>query len=358
MQNNKKIRKYILHYYRLNKRKLPWREIGNKLQNPYYTLVAEIMLQQTRVDTVKNYYLKFLSKWPSINLFSKANQSEVLTFWSGLGYYRRALNLHKTANLIVKNYKGIVPDEYLTLKKLPGIGDYTASAIIGFAYGKYSIIIDTNIKKFLSRVYGLSEEQITSKKKIYELAVNLFPKRKSGDFAQAIMDFSSDICTNTNPKCFICKINSNCNYKKGEIKKKLITKPAKKKMYSVVYFYIYKRKYFLLRKKPLNTILGGLYEVPGSNWLKIKTEEKDNILEPYSFLKYDKLYVRKLIKHEFTHITLYTNVIILEVFDKKFRKNSSLEPRWFRVEELNKYPVSSLTKKIVNYSFSKLLDLK
>ena len=358
MQNNKEIRKHILHYYKLNKRKLPWREIGNKLQNPYYTLVAEIMLQQTRVDTVKSYYTKFLSKWPSIKLLSQAKQSEVLTFWSGLGYYRRAVNLHKAAKLIVKNHEGIVPDEYLKLKKLPGIGEYTASAIIGFAYGKYSIIIDTNIKKFLSRVYGLSGEQISSKKKMYELAINLFPKKKSGDFAQAVMDYASNICTNTNPKCLICKINSNCSYKNDEKKKRINSRPSKEKQYSVVYFYIYKKKYFLLRKRPLNIILGGLYEVPGSNWTKIKIKNQNDILNPYSFREYEKLFEEKYIKHDFTHITLYTNVIILRVYEKNFKKNCLLEPKWFSVEELNYHPVSSLTKKIVNYSFSRLLALK
>ena len=360
MEKNKKIRKFIIHYYKKNKRKLPWREIQGKLQNPYYTLIAEIMLQQTRVDTVRNYYKNFLLKWPTINSLSSANQSDILTYWSGLGYYRRAINLHNTAKLIVKEHNSIIPNDYLTLIKMPGIGDYTAAAILGFAYGKYSIIIDTNIRKFLSRIYGLKSEQLSNKKIIFSLASGLFPKIKSGDFAQAIMDYSSDICKSKKPKCKVCKINSYCNYKNIDEKNELKIKVPKQKMYCVSHFYLYKNTYFLLRKKPLNLILGGMYEVPGSVWCKSKISNDNYAFNFNDLKKYDKIPLEKIIRHDFTHITLYSNVIIIKVISKKFKisEPGTQDIKWFKLGDLKSYPIPSLTKKIIDYSFSALSDLK
>lgn len=356
MQKYKLIQKLILHYYKTNKRELPWRVTSGKLQNPYYTLISEIMLQQTRVDTVKNYYIKFLKRWPTLYSLSRAKLSEVLTYWSGLGYYKRAINLHRTAKLIQKNHQGKIPNDFESLKKLPGIGDYTASAILGFAYGQYSIIIDTNIKKFLFRIFGVNKNQLTNKKIMYSIAKSLFPKKKSGDFAQAIMDFSSDICTNRKPKCNICKIKKYCSYKENEE----ITNNKKKEkriLYSNSYFFICKN-YFLLRKKPLKSILGGLYEVPCSDWIEKKIYNNSYNPSTNKFYKYEKLLCKNPVKHEFTHIILYSNVIIFKVLNDKKSINTDKNERWFTVKDLQNNPVSSLTKKIVSYSFKILLDLK
>ena len=356
MQKYKLIQKHILHYYKINKRDLPWREKSGELQNPYCTLISEIMLQQTKVETVKVYYIKFLKKWPTLYSLSRAKLSEVLTYWSGLGYYRRAINLHKTAKLIEKNYQGKVPNDFESLKKLPGIGDYTAAAILGFAYGQYSIIIDTNIKKFLFRIFGINKDQFTNKKKIYSIAKILFPKKKSGDFAQAIMDFSSDICTNRKPKCDICKIKKYCAYIENEevINNK---KKEKKILYNTSYFFICKN-YFLLRKKPLKSLLGGLYEVPCSDWTEKKIYNYSYSPSTNKFHKYEKLVAENTVKHEFTHLILYSTVIIFKVLSDKRFININKKEKWFTVKDLQNNPVSSLTKKIVSYSFKILPDLK
>ena len=158
MKHVTKIKNKILSYYIDNKRPLPWRTKDDNDQNPYYTLVSEIMLQQTQVKTALEYYNKFILKWPNIESLSRANVDEVLVMWSGLGYYSRAKNLLKTAKIIQKQYNSKIPNNRENLLKLPGIGDYTASAIMSFAFGKYAIILDTNIKRFLIRIFGLHSQ--------------------------------------------------------------------------------------------------------------------------------------------------------------------------------------------------------
>ena len=161
------------------------------------------MLQQTRVKAVLNYYKVFLIKFPNIRSLALAREKDILIAWAGLGYYRRAINLHKTAKVIFKEYDGIIPSEKIVLRKLPGIGEYTSAAIASFAYGKEELVIDTNVERFIKRIFNLQDDRARGNK-IKELGEKLFPKRKRGDFAQAIMDFSNDYCTKLNPKCKIC----------------------------------------------------------------------------------------------------------------------------------------------------------
>ena len=194
----------ILAYYENNKRDLPWRTKQDNNQNPYLTLVSEIMLQQTQVNTVLGYYEKFIKKWPNLNSLAKADIEDVLTMWSGLGYYSRAKNLLKAAQIISEKHNGVIPNKFEDLIRLPGIGQYTASAIISFAFGGYSVVMDTNIKRFIIRVNGLNKKEILNNRKVNEIGKQMFPKSNSGKYAQAIMDFSSDICTKRNPSCSKC----------------------------------------------------------------------------------------------------------------------------------------------------------
>ena len=226
-KKNSIIRKKILAYYENNKRDLPWRTEQDNNQNPYFTLVSEIMLQQTQVNTALVYYEKFIKKWPNLNSLALANIEDVLTIWAGLGYYSRAKNLLKAAKIISEKYNGIIPDKYEDLICLPGIGEYTASAIISFAFGKFSVVIDTNIRRFIIRINGLSNNDMVNKLKFNNIGKKMFPKSNSGKFAQAIMDFSSDICTKINPSCTKCFLKNDCkfdlslekNYKRKKSKK-------------------------------------------------------------------------------------------------------------------------------------------
>ena len=161
----KAIQRKMKQYYSKKRRLLPWRAKKGENQNPYQTLISEIMLQQTRVNTVLKYFKKFLKKFPNLKMLALASNEEVLKSWSGMGYYRRAINLHKTAKIILKDYNGIIPSEKNKLLNFPGIGDYTSAAISCFAYGKDEIVIDTNVERFITRIHNFDYKKIDKKKK-------------------------------------------------------------------------------------------------------------------------------------------------------------------------------------------------
>ena len=344
----KTIQRKMKQYYSKKRRLLPWRAKKGENQNPYQTLISEIMLQQTRVNTVLKYFKKFLKKFPNLKMLALASNEEVLKSWSGMGYYRRAINLHKTAKIILKDYQGIIPSEKKKLINLPGIGDYTSAAIASFAYGKDEIVIDTNVERFITRIYNIEYKKIDKKKK-EELAKNIFPKFNKGDFAQAIMDFSNDYCIKLNPKCDICVIKKLCNYKKAEnIKKIKITKNRK---YCTSYFLFKKNKLFFVRQRPINQILGGLYEIPSTEWTEKKKQNK-NLFE--SLTKSNNIVLNKSIKHEFSHFVLFSKVMIIKINNSV---EFEVEGEWVSEQEFAELPLSSLAKKIVDYSLEALASL-
>ncbi len=342
MKHSKIITKKILLYYKYNKRDLPWRTKEDNNQNPYFTLISEIMLQQTQVKTAISYYEKFIKKWPNVDSLSKANLDEVLTMWSGLGYYNRAKNLLNTAKLIKNKYNGLIPDKKHILLTLPGIGEYTSAAILSFSFGEYAIAMDTNIKRFISRIFGSEINIKKNEKDFYALASKVFPKTNSGKFAQAIMDFSSDICKKRKPDCIRCFLSSYCKY--DEKNEKNEKKVNLKKKFSVVLFYFHKNQFFL-KKRAVHKLLGGLYEVPGLEWT-------DNTWPKIPKKFYGSEVLPKVLKYKFSHIELKTKIISINILNKNLKKNGI----WIKKQELEKIPVSSLTKKIINYSikFKKL----
>ena len=331
----------ILAYYRDNKRPLPWRTNQDNNQNPYHTLVSEVMLQQTQVKTALNYYKRFISKWPTIEKLANAEVEEVLVMWSGLGYYNRAKNLLKTAKTILNKYNKIIPSNKEHLLKLPGIGDYTAAAIRSFAFGKHEVALDTNVKRFIVRVYGLNKTISSNKKEMALYGLKVFPKNKSGRFAQALMDFASAVCTKVNPSCQSCSIRQNCKYSvKSKEKPQNVNVKLVKKKFSIVQLYLFKNKYFFLKKRPINKMLGGLYEVPGSEW-KLDTWP----IFPKNFK--EKHIIPGVVNYKFSHFELKTRVILINLKLKSLKEENGI---WISKEELGEIPISSLTKKIITYS--------
>ena len=336
-KKNRFIREQILAYYKNNKRDLPWRTKQDNNQNPYFTLVSEIMLQQTQVSTALSYYEKFIKKWPNLNSLAQANIEDVLTVWSGLGYYSRPKNLLKAAKIISEKHNGIIPDMYEDLICLPGIGEYTASAIVSFAFGKFSVVIDTNIKRFIARVNGLNKNDLVNKTKFNEIAKKMFPKSNSGKFAQAIMDFSSDICTKRNPSCVTCFLKNNCKFDLS-LDESYERKKVKKK-FSLVFFYSFNNKYFFLKKRTITGTLGGMYEVPGTVW-QFKSWPKP----PVKFKSTSTL--SKVIRYKLSNTNLQTKVYKVNVKDKNEIKESGI---WVSKSDLEGLPLSVLTKKIISY---------
>ena len=199
--------KIILKWYDKEKRNLPWRESDKNIIDVYKVWISEIMLQQTTVSVVIPYFQRFILRFPDINILAKAKIEDVLTYWAGLGYYSRARNLHKCAKNIVENYNSIFPEKYETLINLPGIGDYTASAICAIAYNQHEVAVDVNVKRVISRI---NNKQNLSNIEIKKLAKKILSLERSGDFNEAIMDLGSKICKAKDPKCTICPLNKIC----------------------------------------------------------------------------------------------------------------------------------------------------
>ena len=199
----------LLEWYDYNARAMPWRVPPEKrlkgvLPNPYHVWLSEIMLQQTTVASVKSYFIKFITKWPTIFDLANARDEEIMGAWAGLGYYARARNLLKCARVIVKESDGEFPKTSEALLKLPGVGPYTAAAIASIAYDIPETVVDGNVERVISRIFNIHTKLPKAKKELAFLAKQLTPTIRSGDYAQAIMDLGATICKPTSPKCNIC----------------------------------------------------------------------------------------------------------------------------------------------------------
>ena len=221
--------KKILNWYDNNKRSLPWRKKFSQVKREYYTLVSEFMLQQTQVTTVIPYFDNFIKDIPNISSLAKINENKLLKYWEGLGYYSRVKNLKKTAQILVKNFNGRLPSTIDELNLLPGIGEYTANAIMAIGFNKPFIPLDGNIERVIKRLLNLklisqvSKEKLIKKKKIFGTSV------RSCDYAQALMELGALICRPKNPLCNQCPIIKNCkSFKNNDFR---IVKDRKKKDY-------------------------------------------------------------------------------------------------------------------------------
>lgn len=319
----------ILFWASSNNRNLPW-----KTSDPYKIWVSEIILQQTQVKQGLPYYQKFIERFPSVISLAEANLDEVYNYWKGLGYYSRARYLHETAEIIVEQHQGIFPRTSAQLKKLKGIGDYTARAIASFAFNEAIGVLDGNVHRVLSRYFGIHKTmEKSADKHYYQMLANaLVPSQSSsGIYNQAIMDFGALLCTPRLPDCDQCPLQSQCAaFKKNKVE---ILPPVKKKIPVKQRFFIYflvqnKHGDILIAQRDLKDIWAKLYELPGIEIFKESQllEETDhnptqlgiethNISERLSFSP---------IKHQLSHQTLYIRFERINcqefVFGSRFRK--------------------------------------
>ncbi len=249
---NQNIPKKILHWYDNNKRVLPWRKQVSKKQTQYFTLVSEFMLQQTQVKTVIPYFNNFINKIPSFKKLANVGDAKLMKCWEGLGYYSRARNLKKTAKKIIKEFNENLPESVDQLKSLPGIGDYTSTAIMAIVFNQQFIPLDGNVERILKRVFYLKNEKEISKDNLLKKKSFFGKSNRSSDYAQAIMEIGALICKPTNPLCGECPISKNCiAYKKKDFDIK-----SKNKFNKVKYFeadiYKNKNRYLLIKNKKFN----------------------------------------------------------------------------------------------------------
>ena len=327
----------LLNWYSKNKRQFPWR-VKKNIRNPYYVWISEIMLQQTNANTVINYYKKFISNWPTIYSLSKAKLDSVLFQWQGLGYYNRAINLHKTAKIICKKFNGKIPRNYDALIQLPGIGEYTANAIMAIAYNKNTIGIDVNIKRVISRLYNLN---LDNKSEISKKIHTLLPINECSNFMQALMDLGSEIWKKKSVNCAICPIKKNCHFynEKKEINFDVLK--DKKRKFLFVYLIKYKNQ-IILKKRRKTKFLHGLMEIP-NNLLNNKTSlEKAKESAP---LNLDWEVIPGKLTSKISNFELEIRFFGAHVKKKITLKNAI----WVKKNEIQKIPISSLMRNILYY---------
>lgn len=293
----KQFRQTLIDWFNNEKRDLPWRHT----RDPYKIWVSEVMLQQTRVDTVIPYYNRFIDRFPTPESLAYANEEELLKMWEGLGYYSRARNLQAGVREVVETYNSVVPNNRPDISKLKGVGPYTAGAILSIAYNQPEHAVDGNVMRVLSRVLHIYDDIALPKtKKVFEEAVSeLIDSQNPSAFNQGLMELGALICTPTSPKCLLCPVRDTCAaFEEGD-QQQLPIKSKKvkmKNMYYQVYVVRDEKGNYLLEKRPAEGLLAGMWQFP------IIEREKENLMEKYGVEIECTMPVQKF-KHVFSHLT-------------------------------------------------------
>ena len=317
------ITKKILKWYDLNKRSLPWRKKVSLKKKQYYTLISEFMLQQTQVSTVIPFFNRFIKSVPNLEILSKINETKLIKLWEGLGYYSRARNLKKTAQIIIKNFYGKLPNNFEDLLTLPGVGNYTANAILAIAFNKPNIPVDGNIERVLKRYLYLRKEKEIQKDNLDQKKTIFGTTLRSSDYAQALMELGALICKPINPICNQCPIRKNCkSFKKKDF---TLTKNIKRN----------KDKYFIVK----------VYK-KDQRYLLIKNT-KFNFLKNLSIFPMEELSNPKNFNENLNFKMSNMNMNIKIQYSKDNQKFSSAY--WFDRKKIDSYILPTFTKKVVQY---------
>ncbi len=332
----------LLSWYACNQREFPWRATAGETPDVYRVWLSEIMLQQTGTATVISYFNKFTTLWPNVHALASAHLDEVLTAWAGLGYYARARNLHRCAQIISTEMNGKFPREISELLKLPGIGPYTAAAITAIAYNEASPVLDGNIERVISRLYAVTSPLPGSRAELRSLSMALIKCAHPGDMAQAMMDLGAEICTPRGPDCMRCPWQKQCRAYAQDIAASL---PVKNKRAPVptnlgaIFWLTRKDGAVLLRRRPERGLLGGMMEFPGTPWNETTRD----------FMSYVPANGRwKLlsgtVRHVFTHFKLE-----LTVYAGRISDISSVDGFWVQPEEFHEYALPTLMRKVADH---------
>ena len=334
----------LLAWYDVHRRTLPWRAPAGKRADPYRVWLSEIMLQQTTVQAVGSYYRKFLERWPDVKALAAAKQDDVLAAWAGLGYYARARNLHAAAKVVAKELGGAFPKTAEALRELPGVGAYTSGAIAAIAYDERQAAMDANAERVIARLYAIETPMPRAKKQIYERGQALVPER-AGDFAQALMDLGSAICTPKLPACKNCPLNADCLGRKRGIQETLpvkapkMVRPLKRGAAFVVQD---KTGAVLLRKRPDKGLLASMLEPPLGPWTE-KFPSASAALKQAPFAA-DWKKRAGVVRHGFTHFELE-----IEVYAAALSKRPKTEGQWTPAEKLRDVALPTVMRKIVEH---------
>lgn len=323
-----------------NQRKLPWRENSS----PYGVWVSEVMLQQTQVKTVIPYYLKFMATYPAVQDLAQEDLEPILKVWEGLGYYARARNLHKAAQIVVRDMNGQVPDNFTSFLSLPGVGDYIASAVQSIAFGGVHAVVDGNVKRVLARLFCLDTpvNQGNAHKTFKSMATRLLDESDPGNFNQAIMELGALVCTPKSPDCNHCPLAGNCQAFDLDQTEQFPTRIKKKKVptHHIAVGIVRKNDRVLITKRKLDGLLGGLWEFPGG-----KVEKKESadaacvreIMEETGIHATTTAFLTR-INHAYTHFRIEMDVFYCNYISGRVNLNGPIDHKWVKIKDLSQYP--------------------
>lgn len=332
----------LLAWYDRARRDLPWRAAPGVRPDPYRVWLSEVMLQQTTVAAVMFYFDRFLARWPDVAALAAAPLDAVLAEWQGLGYYARARNLKRCAETVARDLGGRFPDSAEGLRRLPGIGPYTAAAIAAIAHDEAATVVDGNVERVIARLFAVSDPLPGSKPQLRALAATLTPAARAGDYAQAMMDLGATICTPRNPRCDACPVASSCAALRADIAARLparMRKAPRPVRRAVAWLAFDRNGAVLLRRRPEQGLLGGMWEVPSSDWT---TDGAFDAPPPVAA----RWHVAGTVAHVFTHFRLELEVrraTLAAAACKRFGPQA----KWVVPGDLARHALPSVMKKVM-----------
>jgi len=348
-----RLRRTLLAWYDRHRRRLPWRVERGERADPYRVWLSEVMLQQTTVVTVGPYFRDFLARWPTVEALAAAELDHVLHAWQGLGYYARARNMHRAAKVVSEELGGRFPDDEAELRALPGVGAYTAAAIAAIAFNRPAAPVDGNIERVMARLLGVETPLPAAKPALVGLAAALAPKSaagRPGDFAQAMMDLGATVCTPRRPACTLCPWREPCVARaagKAEDLPRRLPKLAKPLRRGVAFWAVRGDGAVLLRRRPEKGLLGGMIEVPSTEWRdgdwnRAAAKRAAPLAAEWETLP-------GLVRHGFTHFDLELTVMAARV------NGAQVEGLWCPLDQLGEHALPTLMKKVAAHAMKATL---
>lgn len=358
MHDSSKIAPTLLAWWDKDHADLPWRQT----KDPYKIWVSEIMLQQTQITTVIPYYGRWLARFPTVVSLADAPLDDVLKLWEGLGYYSRARNMHTAARMIVQEFNGVFPNRVEDLRKLKGIGRYTAGAIASIAFDIPAPILDGNVIRVLTRFYDIADDstQTTTKNKLWQIAELLVPKKRAGDFNQALMELGQTVCLPKKPSCLLCPLQANCLARQRGTQLERPVRPPRKRTphYDVAAGIIWRdetavltlKGQFLIAQRPLDGLLGGLWEFPGGKQEADETLPQTLAREIKEELdiEIDVDQFETSIKHAYTHFRITLHAYHAVYQSGIIQHLGVANHAWVTLAELEQYAFAITDRKIIN----------
>jgi len=336
----------LLAWYDRHRRRLPWRALPGEPVDPYAVWLSEVMLQQTTTVTVGPYFQNFLARWPTVSDLAAAPLDDVLRVWAGLGYYARARNLHACARAVIADHGGRFPNTEDGLRGLPGIGAYTAAAVAAIAFDRPAAVMDGNIERVLSRLFTVAEPLPDAKPSLRKLAVALTSATRPGDYAQAMMDLGATLCTPRKPACSLCPLTGLCAARRAgnpEDYPAKRAKPARPLRRGVAFWTLRGDGAVLLRRRPDKGLLGGMIEVPSTEWIAAPVDLAEaRALAP---VKAPWRVLDGLVSHGFTHFQLELTVMAATV-----RLGDPKLGIWCPLDRIGEQALPTLFRKVVRHA--------